>query len=371
VTLARGLAAALRARLIVGLQVDADDPRVTAAEARGLIAGLGAGALEALELGNEPELYSGFNWYRTAAGVGVKGRAPGWSPGGYAQEAAALARVLPGVPLAGPAVGSVKWIGALPTILAGDPRLSLITVHAYPLKRCVATTHVTAPELLSPGSSLGLAAGVAGAVKVAARYGHPLRVAEMNSVSCGGEAGLSNTFAAALWSLDTLFALADVGVAGVNFHTSPRVTNHLFTFARTASGWAGTVYPVYYGILMFARAAPPGSRLLRVTGAPRGLEPVWALRTPEGHTNVVLIDKRAGRSETISVRAPGSAATLQLLTAPSLAAESSETLAGQGFGAETTTGIPAGAADVRTVTPVAGAYRVTVPAHSAVLLSIP
>jgi hypothetical protein len=370
---ARALAADLHARMIVGVNLEADSPAIAATEANGLIAGLGRNAIEALELGNEPELYAGFNWYRNTAGVGIKGRGPTWDPAQYAQQVASFARVLPNVPLAGPAVGSVKWIDALPTILAGTDRLSVVTVHAYPLKRCNPHTHVTAAQLLAPQSSLGLAAGVAGAVKVAARYDRPLRVGEMNSVSCGGEPGLSNTFATSLWSLDTLFALARVGVAGVNFHTSPKVTNRLFSFADSGGAWSGTVYPVYYGLLMFARAAPPGSKLLQIRGVTNASQPVWAVRTAQGQLHVVLINQRASGSETVTVRtgSHASAATVQRLSAPSLSAEQGETIGGQSFGAQTTTGLPAGGVQSTSATAVRGGYRVTVPAHSAALLSVP
>ena len=44
----------------------------------------------------------------------------------------------------------------------------------------------------------------------------------MNSVACGGKAGVSDTFASALWALDALFAVARSGADGVNLHMFPR-----------------------------------------------------------------------------------------------------------------------------------------------------
>src|SRR5205807_8152509 len=58
--------------------------------------------------------------------------------------------------------------------------------------------------------------------------GLPLRVDEINSVACGGAAGVSNTFASALWALDTMFALVRTGVDGVNVHTFQGATYRLF-----------------------------------------------------------------------------------------------------------------------------------------------
>ena len=80
----------------------------------------------------------------------------------------------------------------------------------------------------------------------------------MNSASCSGKQGVSDTFASALWVLDTLFNLAAVGVDGVNVHSLPGAAYELFTFQHTSSGWQAFVHPEYYGMLMFAQAFPPG-----------------------------------------------------------------------------------------------------------------
>jgi hypothetical protein len=50
------------------------------------------------------------------------------------------------------------------------------------------------------------------------RYGKPLRVAEMNTISNSGREGVSNVFAAALWTLDASLEVAAAGGIGVNFH---------------------------------------------------------------------------------------------------------------------------------------------------------
>lgn len=50
------------------------------------------------------------------------------------------------------------------------------------------------------------------------RYGKPLRVAEMNTISNSGRAGVSDVMAAALWTVDASFEVAQAGGVGVNFH---------------------------------------------------------------------------------------------------------------------------------------------------------
>ena len=57
----------------------------------------------------------------------------------------------------------------------------------------------------------------------------------MNAVSCGGVRGVSDTFASALWALDTLFEFSRVGVDGVNFHTVPNTINELISADDSAA----------------------------------------------------------------------------------------------------------------------------------------
>jgi hypothetical protein len=205
---ARALVTQLGARLIVGVNFEAGSARIAQAEAQALVRGVGAGGIDALELGNEPELYAAFNWYRTKAGVGIRGRGPGWGFPAYSGEYGPVARKLPRVPLAGPAVGSPKWSASLGPFLAAHPQVKVATLHRYPLVHCPGHPNVTAQQLLSTSSTDGLADGVAPYVTVARAHGAQLRIAEMNAISCGGQPGLSNTFATALWSLDALFAVA-------------------------------------------------------------------------------------------------------------------------------------------------------------------
>ena len=75
----------------------------------------------------------------------------------------------------------------------------------------------------------------------------------------GQARGVSDTFASALWMLDTLFNMASVGVDGVNIHTLPGAALRAVHVqsARTA-GWQAFVHPEYYAMLMFAEAFPPG-----------------------------------------------------------------------------------------------------------------
>jgi hypothetical protein len=195
----------------------------------------------------------------------------------------------------------------------------------------------------------------------------------MNAVSCGGVRGVSDTFASALWALNALFQFSRVGVDGVNFHTVPNTINELISAEDPGGRWHSLVHPQYYGMMMFAQATPPGSRLLGVSGANRGSLHVWATRATNGQVHVVMIDDDTSGSQQVTLRV-GSAkgtGTLERLEAPSITAKSGVTLGGQSFGRATYTGKLTGSSTVTTVSPTDSAYVVKLPAASAAMLTLP
>src|ERR1019366_681427 len=156
------VAQALNARLVLGINLEADSLKVAAGEASAMVGGIGRQWIEALEIGNEPELYGSFSWYRTASGQHVTGRPPGYDFSNFTSDFSSIARVLPPhVVAAGPSTGSPTWEQQLGHFISVEPRLGLVTVHAYPLKHCTPSDVVTDAELLSQASSQGLADGIA------------------------------------------------------------------------------------------------------------------------------------------------------------------------------------------------------------------
>jgi hypothetical protein len=368
------LARAVDARLVLGIDLEADSRRIATVEATQLVRRVGARWVEALELGNEPELYGSWPWRITANGRRIIGRASDYGMAAYVRDFRSIASALPPIPLAGPAFGGPKWIGRMGEFLRAEPRVGLVTLHAYPLQACdtplVKPTYPTIPHLLASRASDGLAGLLMPAVLLAHAQGLPLRVDEINNVACGGKPGVSNTFASALWALDTLFALARSGVDGVNFHTFQRADYALFTMRRRDGRWEGTVAPEYYGLLLFARAAPAGARLLSVRGAGGSLR-VWATLARDGTIRIVLIND-GSRGRVLVVHSPETAplAGYEALRAPALAAAGKVTLGGASFGAFTGSGRlrPARRIVVRSS---GAAYVLRLPAASAVLLTVP
>ena len=303
---ARALAAGTGARLILGVNLEANQSSIAVAEARSLLSGIGSRSMLALEIGNEPNWYATLPWYRNSGGRLVFGRPRTYDLRTFSAEFSALGKRLPNVALAGPTVGALRWLQNLRGFLAAEPTLRVVTLHRYPLNRCFTTpgsaNYPTVANMLSTSASRGLAAGIGRYVAIAHQRGDTFRIDEMNSVACGGKAGVSDTFASALWALDVLFAVARSGADGVNIHTFRGARYGLFTFQRASAGWAAFVRPEYYGLLMFAQAAPPGARLLSVTRS--GIPDVraWATRGADGRTRLVLINDDVWHSHVVSVR---------------------------------------------------------------------
>jgi hypothetical protein len=369
------LAQQLGARMILGVNLAGGRPAVAAAEAQALLGAIGRRYIAELEVGNEPDVYSMFPWYRGRHGRWVYARGAGWSIDSFIHQFSRWRAVLPATRLAGPAFAELSWLSGLPKFIASEPGLGLLTVHRYPLRACLqdpsAPGYPTIPALLADTSSAGIASAVAPYVSYAHSKGIPFRIDEMNSASCTGKRGVSDTFASALWVLDTLFNLASVGVDGVNIHSIPGVPYELFSFTHSGSGWSAFVHPEYYGMLLFAQAFVPGSRLLETSVSPAGPLKVWALRDPSFHTRVILINKDLANSYDVRLQVSGFASKAQLewLQAPSASSTDGVTFGGQSFGDSTSTGVLPGPPQTQTVSPALGSYEITLPPASAVLLT--
>ena len=372
---ARALTGELGAKLILGVNLAAAPPRLSAVEARKLVRGLGAGHVAALELGNEPDVYGVFPWYRHRRRQ-VFARGAGYGLAAFTREAGRTAALLPELPLAGPATAELPWLASIPALIAAQPAMRVVTVHRYALQGCL--TNPSSPaypsigNLLSDRSSAGLAQALVPYVALAHARGLRFRVDELNSAAlagCLGRPGVSDTFASALWMLDALFNLAGVGVDGVNVHSLPGAGYELFTFSHDAGSWQAFVRPDYYAMLLFAQAFPAGARLLPVR-TPAGAVKVWATLAPDGRTRVALINK-GPRPEWVELQLPPAAgpAEVEWLRAPGAAATRGVTLGGQTFGAQTTTGALIGPAQRQPVAQLLGWYSIQVPGYSAALLT--
>jgi hypothetical protein len=136
---------------------------------------------------------------------------------------------------------------------AFHPVLHSLSLHDYPTTTCLGLT-VRIAELASRASSHGAAELYRPFVQAGEKHGVPLVIGEANSASCGGQANVSNAMIAALWAVDYLASMSQVGAAGVNFHGTgfngdarPYYAPYVF-----ASNGTPLARPLYYGLLAYA-----------------------------------------------------------------------------------------------------------------------
>lgn len=365
-----------RLRLILDLNLVTASPSSAAQWAHAAQTRLPHASIAGFEIGNEPDIYSRSYWRasisRTTPDTSFLPSAI--SARSYTQDfqsyALALARAAPGVPLIGPAIASPahdgNWISSL---LAGPHAgLGIVSAHRYPFSACVPRTSPSYPtiaRLLSEQASAGLAQTVRPAVRVAHNAGRPFRLTELNSVTCGGRPGVSNTFATALWAPDALFELLGEGVDGVHLHLRAGAINA--PFALSANGLSAR--PLLYGLIMFARTlgSDPGLVPLQLRARGSLHLKAWGVRTGNGWLHVLLIDK-GRRYVRVLLRIPASGqAAIQRLRAPSARSRSGVTLGGQTLGPG---GQWQGRSTRQTVKRTRRGYVVIVPRVSAALVSV-
>ena len=365
------------------------------------------GGLAAFEIGNEPDIYNQGSWKR---GIGLEGNAPdnpaGVAPADLPKEitptsfakqfqayADALHSAVPQVPVIAPAIAeatdSVGWIKTL--LRYRTPNLKVLSAHVYPYSACAKPgdpTYPTIQKILSEDATHGMARTVRPSILVARQAGLPLRLTEINSVTCGGLEGVSNTFATALWAPDALFEVMNAGVSGVNLHARVTSINRPFSFDDQGL----QTRPLLYGLMLFARMMGAGNdRLVPVqlrTGSQSLHLKIWAVKGdaeepdygPDGSLSgppslirnplKVLMINKGRTSALIHLRLPtNSRAFVERLLAPSASSTSGVTLEGQQFNHQAEW---QGKEILQTLTPAQdGSYAVRVGGESAAILTVP
>jgi hypothetical protein len=247
----------------------------------------------------------------------------------------------------------------------------MVTGHLYPYSKCVknpkSSSYPTVARVLSRHATSAFATDLSSAVTLAHQAGLKFRLTEFNSVTCGGKAGVSDTFSTALWAPDALFTAMRAGVDGANLHVRDDTVNSPFTIDR------GGLHPrpLLYGLEMFTRTLGPQAQLVRLhLAAARSLNlSAWAVRVQGRILHVLLIDK-GSRTVRVDLRLPTSATgTVQRLLAPSAYSRSGVTLNGQQLNYA---GQWTGTLRTETIAPgTQGGYVLTVPRRSAALMSVP
>jgi hypothetical protein len=250
-----GLARRIGWRVTVALPFARFDSAAAAAEAMYLVES-GGDALLGVEIGNEPNLYP------------LQGlRSPAYSVDSLAADfdayAAAILARAPSAPLVAPATwctGGGAWFAGFLERRHGS--LAFGSHHFYPMGRTApagSTEEASVANMLSPELMARSQACVDTAMASAAQHQLALRVDETNSAYGFGRPGVSDVFASALWGVDYLFTLAELGVAGVNLEMGTDANGGLTCagvyLPMCAQDGKFIARPLYYAMLMFHEAA--------------------------------------------------------------------------------------------------------------------
>lgn len=275
--------------------------------------------LTALQIGNEPDSFR--NRYRPAT----------YGPDDFIREwldfhAAIVAR-LPSARFAGPDISNkLTFLTAFAAEAPRHPDVIMLTGHYYAMGPA-GNPAATRDNLLSPNPALTtLKWPNVSVIEDAMRTAKlPFRMSEGNSCWNGGQAGVSDVFASALWCADVMLHFASLGFSGVNMHGGG---NGIYSpiVGSPSSGFSKR--PEYFGMQFAQHFA--GSTLL-----PANLQcssdriTAYAARTPRNGDLIAVINKTTSPA---ALTLTGNLAAQKhwhatQLTAPSLDAMSDITLA--------------------------------------------
>jgi hypothetical protein len=224
--------------VLYGLNLGTGTPERAAEEAVLVMKHAGEHLL-AFQVGNEADLY------------GPAFREGGWSFERYWSEyqgfvKAVRARV-PQAPFAGPdAASKVDWVTQFAARAKGD--VVLVSSHYYAMGPAGAPG-IDAQKLLSDDPRLTREMPIL--VAAGKTAGVPYRMTEGNSCYHGGQPGVSDAFASALWAADYMLRVAQAGYTGVNLHGG----GEGYYAPITGEPNATKLRPEYYGMRLAQRFA--------------------------------------------------------------------------------------------------------------------
>ena len=353
----------------LGINMGADNPTIATTEIKAISAAIPASSLLGLELGNEPDSYA-------AKGI----RPANYTFANYLAQLTAWNNLVASAsqlsPVS-PALASYPWIASYENILPSkDAAPELVTQHYY-AGEYLASLPRALDFLLVDGNATSGPTKLAPYIDAAHSAGKKLRIGEMNSLSNGGQPGVSDAFASALWGVDIMFEFASAGSDGVNWHTGNGEAYDLFQFSMASSPATGLndysltqVRPLFYGLQLFEEATTSGGSLLPVTLNTQANIKVWALKGEDGKVRIVILNKDETNMGPVKLTISGySTGTVVRLLAPSLSSETNVTLSGQTYDGSPD-GNMLGKASTESISAAGGSFTLTMPTVSGALVTL-
>jgi len=346
----RNLAAFLKATgwtCLYGIGMGTNTPEHAAEEAVFVAKTLGAN-LQYFQIGNEADLFDRHL------------RDPKtWSAKAYLDEWLTLAHAVqakvPNARFGIPDVASnIDWLPEVADLwgsVKNQPHVTTLSHHHY-FNGPATNPEVTVPNLLKPEAMVKVQHTADKATAAARKMGVRVRMTEGNTCYRGGKPGVSDVFAAALWSANYSLLLAANNYSGINLHggtgksvansvggflpgdvmlkeqgaTDAEIATHPHPF-YTPIGTFGSDYklqPVAYG-LKFAGLFSGATLLQADLTAPLQAAGVnataFAAKLADGKLSAIVLNKDAEKDVTVILdfgATKATAATVQTLTAASL-----------------------------------------------------
>ncbi len=342
-----------------GINLAGNQPESAADEAAYALK-IGASSVLAFEVGNEPNLYTNHDL-----------RKKGYDCPTYLPEAIAAIKVIrarnPGILLAGPATArrTDHWFEDAVGGLKGQ--LTIGTSHLYALSggstNPTSANFPSIANLLLPGTMAKDVTMVDEHLAAAKAAGMRYRLAECNSVSNGGRAGVSDTFVSALWATDFLFSVAEHGADGINFHCNLKPGSYSPLSWSKAEG-SYVVHPLYYAMLAFKEAGR--GRVLPTTVRCAANVSAHATLGADGKVRALLTNKDLAQAVVVHLATGRTKGSVMRLLAPSADAKNGITFAGSATGTD-------GKWTAKTSEPISSSgtdLTVTLPAGTAALVTL-
>jgi hypothetical protein len=341
------------------------DPAAAAREVAAAHRALGP-YLAAVEIGNEPNAYGNHGF-----------RELPWIAQGYEEEVSsyreAIDALTPGVPIAGPDVSGSGVFPEWGEEEALSQKPALLTGHHYPLG-CAQTPAPSIEALLSAVTRGREAQSLETYLSVSHAYDIPFRLDETNSVSCGGVAGISDTFASTLWATGYITQAMAAGVSGINLQGNPaNCTGYTPLCAPDPAAVANgnlRAEPDWYALLLTSSLVGDSPLPTTITEGSPNLAAA-SFSGSDHSLKVVLADYEPPGASPLAVRldvgAGLGAGSILRLTAPSQSATSGVLLGGRAVAANGSwsTSMPTESVSART-----GVLALELPPDSAALVTV-
>jgi hypothetical protein len=362
-----GFAKRAGVKVLYTLRLRQGDPGASAAIAK-YIWDNDRSSLDCFALGNEPSGYTkGYPAYHDAFQTYM--------------TALTAPNIAPDAQMSGPGAtgGTASWTRSLAADFGKSGHLAFVTQHYYPFGPGTKVTDPAAGRdlMLSADDPAQYEKFYAGFGPAAAAVGVSYRLEETNNFYFGGAENVSDTLAAALWGLDSLYWWASHGAIGVNFHAGDHVARGdtnvpcwYSPFWTSTGGYAA--HPLAYGMKAFDIGSH--GRLIPAVVSTSGINlTAYAVLTADGSVRVTLINKSHGAdavgASVSLVPADARRGRVMFLTAPQgdMSAKTGVTLGGAAItddGSWAGTWLPLPPASN------GGALTVTVPAASAAVVDL-